>query len=155
MSGPSRAEIIEMQQQWRGLLSKFYPGQAPESVCSFYADLTQQLRRGSGSPDLKLREMGRLLKGHLDMEGRGLPRDVGHMLLLAGHHNLSRGHNLQAAKKAARRDFNKAVKDPKHALHDLLPKFKDSILQDRSPETSSNLGQLLREQLAEARPASA
>lgn len=129
MSGPSRAEIIELQQQWRGLLSKFYPGNAPVSVCSFYADLDNQLKATSGSPDLKLREMGRLLKGHLDVDGRGLTGERSHLLLLAVHQNLRRGLNLQAAKKAGRRDFNRAMKDSGDRLYKLLPKFKDGVLQ--------------------------
>lgn len=154
MSGPSRAEIVEMRDQWRGWLSKFYPGYAPEQVCPFYADLEDRLKGGTGTPDQALRNLGRLLKGHLDSDMRGLDRNKGHMLLLAGHDAFYSGRDLSAVKKEARREWNKALKDSSHRLHSLLPEFDDGVLVVRS-DPARNLGQLLRDQLARKSPTAA
>ncbi len=150
MSGPSRAEIVELRDQWRGWLNKYYPGHPPENVCRFYADLDGHLKSTSGAPDLRLRNMGRLLKGHLESDVRGPDRGKSHLLLLATHASLIRDRDLSAAKKEARREWNRALKDIRHPLHDLMPVFKDGVLQVSEDVTSTqSLGQLLREQLAE------
>ena len=148
MSGPSRAEIVEVRDQWRGVLSKFYPGHPPEAVCLFYADLDEHLKSTSGTPDVRLRNLGRLLKNFLESDMRGLDRSTGHLLLLANHAALIGDRDLSSAKKDGRREWNRAMKDSAHPLFALLPTFKDGVLQDRV-STSKTLGALLREQLAQ------
>lgn len=154
MSGPSRAEIIELSQSYRALLGKMYPGQTPAEVCQFYAVLERRLATTAGTPDVTLREYGRLLKGWIEQSRGRNPLVAFHRHMLAAFHILDGGSNSTTALKRARVEVTASEANPKHWLHDMLPKFKDNILQTR--EASANgLGKLLREQLAEARPATA
>ena len=126
MSGPSRAEIVELKNQWRGVLVHIYPSCAPEEVCAFYADLEHRLKSTSGPPGGILRDMGRLLKSHLEKDSRGFPQ-YRHSLLLATHRLLG-GHDLPMAKKRARKEVELSKEDSKHWLHALVPQFKDGVL---------------------------
>ncbi len=149
MSGPSRAEIQELLTQWRGKLSKAYAGQAPERVCPFYRDLKDRLSRTTGTPDLRLREYGRMLKKHLEIYGRGNPttpingqHPIGHDILLAIWYRLTTGWTYQMADKKARVEVAASAKDPQHWLHKLLPKFKNGILQEQAPIPDLNTSEL-------------
>ncbi len=146
MSGPSRAEIVQLQDQWRGVLVRLYPGCAPEEVCAFYADIEQRTKKASGPPDLRLREMGRLLKSHLEKDCRGFA-DFNHRYLLATHQGLRVGYDLQKAKKQARREIRLSEDDPKHWLHRLVPQFKDGALLSDPPNSPAELAKLLQRQV--------
>ena len=154
MSGPSRAEIVELSHGYRGLLGKMYPGQAAGDVCQFYSKLEERLNTTSGSPDLKLREYGRLLKGWIDQSRGRTPLAPFHRHMLAAFHELETGSNASTALKRARVHVTASESNPKHWLHAMMPEFKNGILQDRG-SSSVGLGQLLRQQLAETRPVSA
>ncbi len=127
MSGPSRAEIEELQIQYRGLLGKMYPSYAPAEVCVFYAALAQRMAGVKGAPDVKLRTYGRLLK-HWIEKSRGQYLVPFHRHLLAAYHLLEQGHDLTTATKRARLVVTASETDPNHWLHSLLPRFKDGVL---------------------------
>ena len=126
MSGPSRAEIEELKLQYRGMLGRMYPGYAPEQVCVYYAALEQQLK-GSGAPDLKLKNMGRVLKSWMD-RSRGHQLKEQHCYLVAAYSLLEQGMDAAQAGKRARTVVAVAVTDPAHVLHTWLPKFRDGVL---------------------------
>jgi hypothetical protein len=136
-----------MLTQWQSLLAVAYPGCDPNEVCLVSAGLTRHLNTSKGAPDLHLRELGRMLKGHLEKDCRGMPRS-GHEYLLATYRLWDGGAcNLQLAKKKARLEVGKARADSRHWLHVMSPVLKDGVLLKKPEPIDRNLGQLLREQL--------
>lgn len=127
MSGPSRAEISELLINHRALLGKMYPGCKPGDVCRVYADVERRLNAATGSPEISLRELGRLLKRWIE-DSRGQSLRECHRKLLAGWYGLTRGSDLQTALKRSRVELKNAESDPSHWLHGLLPQFRDGAL---------------------------
>lgn len=124
MSGPSRKEIVDLLGMWREALAHNYPGYNPTDVCKVYADIEAKLAKSTGSPDLHLRELGRMLKRHLDTVCRGHANHAHNVLLATWYPYVNGDLNLQAAQKRARREIGIAENNPKHWLHTQLPQFK-------------------------------
>lgn len=146
MSGASRVEIQALLNEWQVILLQCYPGCDPNQICAVSAELTRQLKTTYGPPSPHLRDLGRMLKGHIDSADRS-HYNYNHSTLLATHKLYSDTGNLSLAKKRARLEVDRASTDKSHWLNALTPDVQQ--LMAHEPPAHVSLGTLVREAIAE------